>query len=315
MDGSRAVRAQSSGTPCVQAVASVLQAWANRPCIRGMCASRAGLGWCASEPLRPPAGLLAAGGGALRPARVGRGGRGIHQGWVGWTTDTCSGWMQATEVPAGGACAAPPCADDARTYAECRDDGAAGLPRAATSQPRADRLAPGPLALPAGLQLDPANEQMKQGLQDARSAAAAAARGPAGPMGGLFTQPEVLSRLATNPQVRRAACALPRIAACAPSHSCLRCCWYCPRWFLRWARPASARAHDDLTASLPRCSTPINCSACPPPSLLTYLPAPLPHRLPCCSPAPADPRLPGAARLYADAAGHQPQPRWAPAFE
>lgn len=66
-------------------------------------------------------------------------------------------------------------------------------------------LAHPPACLPAGLQLDPANEQMKQGLQDAKAAAASAAGGPAGPMGGLFTQPEVLSRLATNPQVRRAA--------------------------------------------------------------------------------------------------------------
>lgn len=65
---------------------------------------------------------------------------------------------------------------------------------------------PGPAGTPgcvaAGLQLDPANEQMKQGLQDAKAAAANVARGPAGPMGGLFTQPEVLSRLATNPQVK-----------------------------------------------------------------------------------------------------------------
>jgi hypothetical protein len=54
----------------------------------------------------------------------------------------------------------------------------------------------------AGLQLDPANAQMKQGLEDARGAAAGASGGPAGGLGGLFSQPEVLSRLATNPQTR-----------------------------------------------------------------------------------------------------------------
>ena len=53
---------------------------------------------------------------------------------------------------------------------------------------------------PAGLQLDPANDQLKQGLQDAKAAAARASSGPAGP--GLFASPEVLSRLASNPQTR-----------------------------------------------------------------------------------------------------------------
>lgn len=60
-----------------------------------------------------------------------------------------------------------------------------------------------PLPWTAGLQLDPANAQLKQGLEDARGAAASsAARSPAGGLGGLFSQPEVLSRLATNPQTR-----------------------------------------------------------------------------------------------------------------
>ena len=54
----------------------------------------------------------------------------------------------------------------------------------------------------AGLQLDPSNEQMKQGLEDAKAAQAAGERGGGSGMGGLFASPEVLSRLATNPQVR-----------------------------------------------------------------------------------------------------------------
>ena len=51
-------------------------------------------------------------------------------------------------------------------------------------------------AYKAGLFLDPNNEQMKRGLQDAESAKRS--RNPAG----LFSSPEVLSRLATNPQTR-----------------------------------------------------------------------------------------------------------------
>lgn len=54
---------------------------------------------------------------------------------------------------------------------------------------------------PLGLELDPSNAQLKQGLEDAK-AAAASASGFAGAMGGLFSQPEVLARLTTNPQVR-----------------------------------------------------------------------------------------------------------------
>ena len=45
---------------------------------------------------------------------------------------------------------------------------------------------------------------MKQGLEDAKAAAASSAGGPGmGGMGGLFTQPEVLARLTTNPQASR----------------------------------------------------------------------------------------------------------------
>lgn len=48
-----------------------------------------------------------------------------------------------------------------------------------------------------GLQLDPNNAQMKQGLEDARAAAESSTK-----PSGLFTQPEILSRLAMDPRTR-----------------------------------------------------------------------------------------------------------------
>jgi hypothetical protein len=48
----------------------------------------------------------------------------------------------------------------------------------------------------AGLELDPTNAQLQQGLKDSQAAKAEAARGK-----GIFANPEVLARLATNPQV------------------------------------------------------------------------------------------------------------------
>lgn len=50
----------------------------------------------------------------------------------------------------------------------------------------------------AGLEVDPSNEQFKQGLEDARDGKEGGA--PGGP-GGLFG-PEFLGRLATSPQTR-----------------------------------------------------------------------------------------------------------------
>jgi hypothetical protein len=54
----------------------------------------------------------------------------------------------------------------------------------------------------AGLELDPSNEQLRQGLQEARRAKEGVGTrpGPGGP-GSLFG-PEFLGRLATNPQTR-----------------------------------------------------------------------------------------------------------------
>lgn len=56
----------------------------------------------------------------------------------------------------------------------------------------------------AGLAVDANNEQLKQGLADARAAAQSSQRQGQSPgsMGGLFTQPEVISRLATDPRTR-----------------------------------------------------------------------------------------------------------------
>lgn len=53
-----------------------------------------------------------------------------------------------------------------------------------------------------GLELDPSNAQLKQGLADAEAAQhrASSSKGPSG--GGLFANPQVLGRLATNPQTR-----------------------------------------------------------------------------------------------------------------
>ncbi|KAL6773689.1 HOP1 [Auxenochlorella protothecoides x Auxenochlorella symbiontica] len=48
-----------------------------------------------------------------------------------------------------------------------------------------------------GLGLDPTNEQLKQGLEDSKAALARPA-----PSSGIFTSPEVLGRLATNPTTR-----------------------------------------------------------------------------------------------------------------
>lgn len=74
-------------------------------------------------------------------------------------------------------------------------------------QPEQNPALSAPSALPppppAGLQLDPSNAQMKQGLEDAKEQQAAGRGGPAGGGGGgLFANPEVLGRLATNPQTR-----------------------------------------------------------------------------------------------------------------
>ena len=54
-----------------------------------------------------------------------------------------------------------------------------------------------------GLELDPANEQLQQGLRDAEAAAAAPARGggDAG-IGGLFSKPDAIAKLAMNPSTR-----------------------------------------------------------------------------------------------------------------
>jgi stress-induced-phosphoprotein 1 len=50
-----------------------------------------------------------------------------------------------------------------------------------------------------GLELDPENAQLKQGMTDALAAQGAGSRGGGG---GLFTSPDVLSRLATDPRTR-----------------------------------------------------------------------------------------------------------------
>lgn len=55
-------------------------------------------------------------------------------------------------------------------------------------------------AYEAGLAVDPCNEQLKLGLTDSKKAAEVA--GKQQTSGGMFTQPEVLSRLATDPRTR-----------------------------------------------------------------------------------------------------------------
>jgi len=52
-------------------------------------------------------------------------------------------------------------------------------------------------AYEAGLKLDPSNAQMKQGLEEAQAAASASTR-----PSGLFSSPEMISRLATDPRTR-----------------------------------------------------------------------------------------------------------------
>ncbi|KAL4437043.1 hypothetical protein ABPG75_004182 [Micractinium tetrahymenae] len=95
-----------------------------------------------------------------------------------------------------------PALEDAKKTVELKPDWAKGYSRLGAAHYGLRHWDEAAEAYTKGLQLDPSNEQMKQGLQDARAAAANAAGSPAGPMGGLFTQPEVLSRLATNPQTR-----------------------------------------------------------------------------------------------------------------
>lgn len=55
-----------------------------------------------------------------------------------------------------------------------------------------------------GLKLDPSNEQLKSGLYDAEDAkmAASSRAGGGGGMAGMFSSPEVLSRLAMDPRTR-----------------------------------------------------------------------------------------------------------------
>ena len=114
----------------------------------------------------------------------------------------CGGWwggQPSGQAWEGGAAAAALAAES--------DAGAAGKWRAGRRRrppPHRRSLASMLTIPPAGLRLDPDNPQMKQGLEDTMAAAqAAAARAPSfGGMGSLFSSPEVLSRLAANPQVR-----------------------------------------------------------------------------------------------------------------
>ncbi len=57
----------------------------------------------------------------------------------------------------------------------------------------------------AGLEIDPGNEQFQSGIADAQEAkadAAASGSGKARGIGGMFSSPEVMGRLAMNPQTR-----------------------------------------------------------------------------------------------------------------
>ncbi|KAK2080719.1 hypothetical protein QBZ16_000573 [Prototheca wickerhamii] len=88
----------------------------------------------------------------------------------------------------------------ASRYAEALQDAEKGYSRLGAAHYGLRQYDEAAAAYRQGLELDPSNEQLKSGLEDAESARASARRGPPG--GGLFSQPEVLSRLATNPTTR-----------------------------------------------------------------------------------------------------------------
>ena len=89
---------------------------------------------------------------------------------------------------------------DAEKVVELKGDWPKGYSRLGAAHHGLRQYEEAAAAYRRGLELDPSNEQLKSGLEDAESARASARRGPPG--GGLFSQPEVLSRLATNPTTR-----------------------------------------------------------------------------------------------------------------
>ncbi|GAB4817982.1 hypothetical protein N2152v2_005028 [Parachlorella kessleri] len=94
--------------------------------------------------------------------------------------------------------------EDARKTVELKPDWAKGYSRLGAAFHGLRKWDDAVAAYSKGLELDPSNAQMKQGLEDAQEQQQRGARGGAGAggMGGLFASPEVLSRLATNPQTR-----------------------------------------------------------------------------------------------------------------
>lgn len=91
--------------------------------------------------------------------------------------------------------------EDAKKTVDLKPDWAKGYSRLGAAYHGLQQWEEAVKAYTLGLQLDPANAQMKQGLEDAKAAAASTGAG-LGLAGGLFAQPEVLARLTTNPQTR-----------------------------------------------------------------------------------------------------------------
>lgn len=90
--------------------------------------------------------------------------------------------------------------EDAEKVVELKPDWPKGHSRLGAALHGLRRMKDAVAAYEAGLKLDPSNEQMKQGLEEAKAASAARGSGPGA--FSLFGTPEVMTRLATDPRTR-----------------------------------------------------------------------------------------------------------------
>jgi len=90
--------------------------------------------------------------------------------------------------------------DDAEKVVSIKPDWAKGYSRKGAALHGLRRFEDAVAAFKKGLEHDPSNAQLKQGLTDAEAASAGPA--PTGGWGGIFSSPEYIAKLATDPRTK-----------------------------------------------------------------------------------------------------------------